>query len=172
MSLSRRVAACLPALALALLPLLASAHSYSVGTVKIGHPWSRATPPGAQVAGGFLTITNTGKSEDRLISVSSPLAKRVELHQMKMDAGVMRMRRIDDGLVLAAGKTVTLAPGGYHLMFIGPSRPFVAGDHIKATLVFRDAGKVDVEFAVDDAGATQPSMTPKPIGNTDSHAGH
>ena len=172
MPLSRRVAAYLPALALALLPVLAFGHSYAAGAIKVGHPWSRATPPGAQVAGGFLTITNTGKSEDRLIGVSSPLAKRVEVHQMKMDKGVMRMRRIDDGLVLAAGTTVTLAPGGYHLMFIGPSRPFVVGDRIKATLVFRDAGKVDVEFAVDDAGATKPSRPSMPANSADSHAGH
>lgn len=170
MVISPRRCATVVAFALAaLLPVLASAHDYAAGALKIGHPWSRATPPGAQVAVGFLTIANTGKTADRLLRLDSPVAERVELHQMKMDAGVMRMRRIDDGLALAAGKTVTLAPGGYHLMFIRPSRPFVAGERIKATLVFRDAGKVDVEFAVGDAGATMPAMSP---GKTDPHAGH
>ena len=169
MPLSRRVAACLVLTALALLPMLASGHEYTAGALKIGHPWSRATPPAAQVAVGFLTIANTGNTEDRLLRLDSPAAERVEVHQMKMDAGVMRMRRIDDGLALAAGKTVTLAPGGYHLMFIRPTRPFVAGERIKATLVFRDAGNVDVEFAVGDAGATMPAMSP---GKTDPHAGH
>lgn len=169
MSLLRRLAACLPMIALAVVPVAVDAHQYTAGPLKIGHPWSRATPPGAQVAAGFLTITNTGKTDDRLLRLDSPAAERVEVHQMKMESGVMRMRRIDDGLALAAGKTVTLAPGGYHLMFIRPTRPFVAGERIKATLVFRDAGKVDVEFAVGDAGATMPAMSP---GKADPHAGH
>jgi periplasmic copper chaperone A len=153
----------------ALLPMLVVAHSYTAGALKIGHPWSRATPPGAQVAVGFLTIANTGQTDDRLLRLDSPVAERVEIHQMTMAAGMMRMRRLDDGLALAAGKTVTLAPGGYHLMFIRPSRAFVAGDRIKATLVFRDAGKVAVEFAVGDAGATMPAMPPS---KTNPHAGH
>ncbi len=157
------------ALAALLLSGLASAHQYLAGPLQIGHPWSRATPPGAQVAVGFLSIKITGKVPDQLVSVSSPSAARVELHQMKMDDGVMRMRQIDTGLPLAAGATVVLAPGGYHLMFIRPQKAWVAGDRIKATLVFRRAGKVEVEFAVADAGATMPAMSPA---KTDPHAGH
>lgn len=171
MRFSRPVSRHLARLALSALLLsgLAVAHGYSAGSLRIGHPWGRATPPGAEVAGGFLTIENTGKVDDRLVGISSPAAARVELHQMRMDAGVMRMRRIDDGLVIAAGKTVALAPGGYHVMFVEPKRAWVAGDRIKATLVFKNAGKVDVEFAVGDAGATAPATDAKKTG---AHAGH
>jgi periplasmic copper chaperone A len=146
-----------------LLSVVATAHQYSAGTVRIGHPWGRATPPGAQVAGGYLSVTNTGTTADRLLEVRSAAADRVEMHEMFRDADIMRMRRLDHGLAVPAGKTITFAPGGYHLMFVKPARAWAVGDRIKATLVFEKAGKVDVEFAVGDAGATAPSVP---------HAGH
>jgi len=147
---------------LILAPVIALAHDYAVGPLKIGHPWSRATPPAAQVAGGFLTITNTGRVDDRLVAVTSEASERVEIHQMKMDAGVMRMRQLSEGLALPAGKQTTLAPGSYHLMFIKPRQPFKAGDRITATLQFQKAGKLLVEFAVVEAGAMPKPATPKP----------
>jgi periplasmic copper chaperone A len=122
-------------------------------TLTIESPWARATPPGAPVAGGFLVVRNTGKADDRLVSATSPDADKVEIHEMRMDGGVMRMRRIDDGLAIAAGGTLTLAPGGYHLMFIGPKHPFAAGQTVTATLRFERGGERTVRFDVRAMGA-------------------
>ena len=121
----------------------------------IERPWARATPPGAPVAGGFLSVRNAGATEDRLLSATSPDADKVELHEMRMDAGVMRMRRIDGGLAIAPGGTLTLAPGGFHLMFIGPKHPFVAGETVSATLRFERGGERTVRFEVRPMGAMQ-----------------
>jgi len=153
-----------------LAPLLALAHHYEIGPLQIGHPWSRATPPGAQVAVGFLSVDNTGKAEDRLIGVTTSAADRVEIHEMRMDGNMMRMRQLTDGVALPAGKQTTLAPGGYHLMFMKPKQAWKAGDHIKATLQFAKAGKVDVEFSVAEAGATPKPAAAAPA--ADPHAGH
>lgn len=131
----------------------AFAHGYKVGALEVGHPWSRATPAGAPVAGGFLTVTNEGKEADRLVSVGSAAADKVEVHEMTMDGGVMKMRALDKGLEIPAGAKVELKPGSYHVMFIGLKKPFVKGDMVKGTLTFEKAGKVDVEFAVEDMGA-------------------
>jgi copper(I)-binding protein len=133
------------------------AHDYKVGSIEIGHPWSRATPSTAPSAGGFLTLTNKGDAPDRLVAIQSPAAKQVGLHEMKMDGAVMRMRELENGVALAPGQTVELKPGGYHVMFIDLKAPFVKGQKVPATLVFEKAGKVDVEFQVDALGATQPS---------------
>lgn len=119
----------------------------------IENPWARATPPGAPVAGGFLVVRNTGKADDRLVSATSPDADKVELHEMRMDGGVMRMRRMDEGLAIAAGGTLALAPGGYHLMFIGPKHPFAAGQTVTATLRFEHGGERTVRFDVRAMGA-------------------
>lgn len=123
--------------------------------LAIERPWARATPPGAPVAGGFLDVRNAGATEDRLLSATSPDADKVELHEMRMDAGVMRMRRIDGGLAIAPGGTLTLAPGGFHLMFIGPKHPFVAGETVTATLRFERGGERTVRFEVRPIGAAQ-----------------
>lgn len=129
------------------------AHGVEVGTLKIGHPWTRATPKGADVAGGFMSITNTGSTDDRLIAVSVSGIKRVEIHEMSMHDGVMRMRPLVKGLVLPAGKTTVLKPGSFHIMMLGLSAPLNDGDYIKGTLTFEKAGTVDIEFAVEAQGA-------------------
>ncbi len=131
----------------------AFAQNYTVGSLRIDHPWSHVTPKGASVAAGYLVIENNGSASDRLISVSSTIAGRVEFHEMKMDGGVMKMRPVAKGLEVAPGKSVKLAPGGYHLMFIDLKEPPVQGKHFKATLVFEKAGAVEVEFAVEAMGA-------------------
>lgn len=118
--------------------------------------WARATPPSAPVAGGFVTIRNTAKRADRLLSATSPDAKTVEIHEMSMDNGVMRMRRIDDGLPIAPKGTLELKPGGYHLMFIGPKHPFVQGETVTATLRFEQAGTREVRFEVRAMGSAAP----------------
>ena len=145
----------IPALLLALTVATgASAHEYKLGALVINHPWSRATPKGATVAGGYFKITNTGTTPDRLVSGSSDAGKRFEIHEMSMDGGVMKMRMLKDGIEIAPGATVEFKPGSYHIMFVDVAKPFEKGDKVKATLTFEKAGKVDVEFYVGDMGGT------------------
>jgi periplasmic copper chaperone A len=132
----------------------ALAHSYKLGSLEIGHPWARATPPTAPTGGGFLTVTNTGTTPDRLISVKSAAAETVQVHEMKMEGNVMRMREISGGLGIAPGATVTLAPGGLHIMMMGLKAPLKQGDKVPVTLIFEKAGSIDVELAVVALGAS------------------
>jgi copper(I)-binding protein len=143
-----------PALLLTLLATGASAEDYKVGTLQISQPWTRATPKGAAVAGGYLKITNTGTAPDRLLGGSTALAKRFEIHEMSMDGGVMKMRELKDGLDIAPGATVELKPGSYHIMMMNLSRPLAKGERVKAVLNFEKAGKAEVEFAVEAIGAS------------------
>jgi copper(I)-binding protein len=145
-----------------LLVALAAASALSAGAaqpaktagIAIEQAWTRATPPNAPVAGGFLTIRNDGDRADRLVSVTSPDAASVEIHRMTMDDGVMRMRKLADGLPIDAKSIMTLKPGGYHLMFIGPKRPIVAGGTVTATLRFEKAGTREVRFDVRALGSS------------------
>lgn len=135
----------------------ACAHDYKVGALQIGHPWSRATPNGASVAAGYMTITNTGATPDRLIGGSAAVAGRVEVHEMSMDGGVMKMRPLKGGLELKPGETVELKPSSFHLMMLDLKQPVKLGERFKGTLTFEKAGSVDVEYAVVPAGATPDS---------------
>lgn len=137
------------------------AHEFKVGDLEIGHPWSRATPPGAKVAGGYFTIKNTGSSPDRLLSISSEISAKAELHEMGVKDGVMTMRPVTGGLEIPAGGKVALAPGGYHLMFVGLKRQPKQGETFSATLTFEKAGIVTVDFAVEGMGE---------MGGMDDHA--
>ena len=125
----------------------------TTGGIAIEQAWTRATPPNAPVAGGFLTIRNSGDRADRLVSVTSPDANSVEIHQMTMDGGLMRMRKLADGLSIDARSIVMLRPGGYHLMFIGLKRQPKQGEKFAATLTFEKAGTVPVQFKVEGMGA-------------------
>ncbi len=144
-------------LASALLSVPALAQDYTAGSLKIGHPWARATPKGAPVGGGYLSITNTGREPDRLIGGSSPVAKQFEVHEMSIDHGVMKMRPVGDGLEIQPGQTVTLKPGGLHVMFVGLNQGLKQGDKFPAMLEFAKAGKVQVEFVVEGMGAAHGS---------------
>ena len=154
-----------PALLLALLATGAQAHDYQIGPIAIDHPWTRATPKNAPVAGGYLKITNTGATPDRLVGGATEVAKRFELHEMKMDDGVMKMRELKDGLEIPAGTTVELKPGSYHIMMMSLSRPLTKGDKVKGSLTFEKAGKVDVEFAVEGIGGSPAGMKMKEQGH-------
>ena len=127
-----------------------------VGSLKILAPWARATPKGATIGGGYLTITNTGTAADRLIGGSSAVSEKFEIHEMSMDNGVMKMRPLSAGLEIKPGQSVTLKPGGLHVMFVGLKKPLEKGQQIKTTLVFEKAGKVDVVFIVGGIGAQAP----------------
>jgi len=145
-------------LAISAIATLAVAHQYALGALRIIHPWSSPTPPGAPTAVGYLSIINTGATPDRLLGGSTPAAAKLELHEMSSVGGVMRMRPLPGGLVLPPGGTVTLSPGGDHFMFIGLKRPFALGDRIPATLNFEHGGSVRVEFHVDP-----PAYHPSPM---------
>lgn len=128
------------------------AHGYKLGALEIGHPWTRATPKGATLAAGYMKITNTGTTPDKLVGGTSDFAGRFEIHEMKMDGGVMKMRPVAGGIEIKPGETVELKPGGYHLMFPGLKQPLEKGQKVKGTLQFEKAGKVDVEYAVEAMG--------------------
>ena len=117
----------------------AFAHEFKVGSLEIDHPWSRATPPGAKVAGGYLTIKNSGGEADRLVSIASDVSQKAEVHEMAVKDGVMTMRKVDGGLEVPANGKAELAPGGYHLMFIGLNRQPKQGEKFAATLTFEKA---------------------------------
>lgn len=130
----------------------ASAHEYALKSLKIDHPFARATPPGAKTGGVFVTVENTGSQSDRLISVSSPVAGVADLHEMKVDAGVMRMRGVA-ALEVKPGETLELKPGGYHVMLSELRQPLKVGDKFPLTLKFENAGTVEVSVWVEEMGA-------------------
>ena len=154
-----------PALLFAVVASGAQAHDYKVGPIAIDHPWTRATPKNAPVAGGYLKITNTGTTPDRLTGGSTEVAKRFEVHEMSMEGGVMKMRELRDGLTIAPGATVELKPGSYHIMMMNLSRPLAKGENVKGTLTFEKAGKVDIEFAVEAIGGSPAGMKTKEHGH-------
>jgi periplasmic copper chaperone A len=126
--------------------------------VSVRQAWSRATPKAAKVAGGYLTIENRGVQPDRLLSASSGAAARVEVHQMSMQDGIMTMRPLDDGLAIPPDATVTLVPGGDHIMFIGLTAPFEEGQRVPVSLNFERAGKIETSFEVGSVGAKGPGL--------------
>jgi hypothetical protein len=144
----KKAARALAYAALLSIVLTAPVQAEDVGDLVITQPWSRATPGGAKVAGGYLTIENKGATADRLVGGSTNVAKRIEIHEMAMNDGVMTMRPSDGGLAIEPGKTVKLAPGGYHLMFQELNNPIKQGDTVAVTLKFEKAGEVKVLFDV------------------------
>ncbi|HET7847811.1 MAG TPA: copper chaperone PCu(A)C [Pseudolabrys sp.] len=144
-------------LLMALAAPAATAGSAEIGPLRITAAWARATPNGAKVGGGYITVTNTGTTPDRLLGGSSQVSKRFELHEMKSENGIMKMRPLPNGIEIKPGQTVTLKPGGEHIMLVDLNRPLKQGDHFKATLDFERAGKVDVEFSVEGIGARGPA---------------
>ena len=137
-------------------PLLAQ--SAASVTLAVGHSWTRETAPGQSVGGGFMTITNKGGQDDRLLSASSPAARDVQIHTVNMDGGVMRMRPLAAGLAIPAGKAVMLKPGGYHLMLMGLRQPLKRGGSVPVTLRFQRAGEVRVQLQVQPIGASGPAQ--------------
>jgi periplasmic copper chaperone A len=133
------------------------AEEVKAGDLVITQAWSRATPGGAKIGGGYLTIENKGSTADRLIGGSGDVAGKVEVHEMAMNNGVMTMRPVDKGLVIEPGKTVKLAPGGYHLMMFDLKSPLKQGDKVPLTLEFEKAGKVKLSLDVQGVGAQGPA---------------
>jgi copper(I)-binding protein/uncharacterized protein YcnI len=118
------------------------------GDLEIAGGFSRATLPNAPVGGGFMTITNTGSEDDRLVGAASSAAGHLEVHEMAMEGDVMKMRELADGLPVPAGATVELKPGGYHIMFMDLKAPLVEGETVSVTLTFEKAGEVEVPLTI------------------------
>jgi periplasmic copper chaperone A len=150
-----RAIACVTVLAF-FLAAPALADEVKAGDLVITQAWSRATPGGAKVAGGYLTIQNKGSAADRLIGGSADVADKVQVHEMATANGVMTMRPLDKGLSIEPGKTVKLGPGGYHLMLLDLKSPLKQGDKVPVTLEFEKAGKVKLTFDVEGVGAQGP----------------
>jgi periplasmic copper chaperone A len=145
----------------------ARAEEVKAGDLVITQGWSRATPGGAKVGGGYLTIENKGSAPDRLIGGSADIAGKVEVHEMTMNNGVMTMRPLDKGLTIEPGKTAKLAPGGYHLMMFDLKRPLKQGDKLPVTLEFEKAGKVTISLDVQGVGARAPAGSDNKDGKMD-----
>ena len=137
-----------------IVPTILHAESASNALIKVEAPWLRATPKGAPVIGGYATIINKGTSPDHLLSASIPVAAKAEVHSMTMNDGIMHMERLKNGLAIAPGASVTLAPSGNHLMFTRPTEQLKQGQTISGTMLFEKAGAIPVTFAVGGIGAT------------------
>jgi copper(I)-binding protein len=140
------------ALALAISAAPALAQEFKAGDIVVEKPWARATPKGAEVGSGYLTIQNKGAAPDRLTGGTADFAA-VEIHQMSSENGVSQMRQLKDGLNIPAHGSVGLSPGGYHLMFTHLTHPLTKGESVKATLNFEHGGPIEVEFNVTGIGA-------------------
>jgi copper(I)-binding protein len=151
----------IPAMTFAQMPMgqnvqgaMAGSATFKLGDLTVTSAWTRATPGGAKIAGGYLKITNNGTSADRFTGAKSDAADHVEIHEMSMNDGVMKMRPLPGGIEIKPGETVELKSGGYHLMFMDLKQPLKQGDTMKATLQFEKAGSLDVNFNVNAVGAT------------------
>ena len=147
----RRLSLCLLSLWMTTLATIATIAN-SAESIRVTQAWARATAPGQSVGAGYLTLDNPSRTEDRLIAITSPVAREAQLHSMTMDGGVMRMRPIEDGLRIPAGGRVTLEPGGVHLMFVALNAPLVSGTTFPVILRFAHAGELRTEFRVEPIG--------------------
>ncbi len=129
------------------------AQTFQAGSLVIEAPWSRATPGGAKVGGGYMRIVNRGAEPDRLIGGTSVAAGGFELHETTNVDGVARMRPVEGGLVIPPGASVELKPGGLHAMLTDLKRPLKQGETVAGTLVFEKAGTVAVTYQVGGIGA-------------------
>lgn len=143
------------ALVAILLLAAASVHSQQKGEIEVRQSWSRATPAGAKVGVGYMEIRNAGAQPDRLLSASASVAKRVEMHITQREGEVMRMRQVQAFEIPARG-SVTLRPGGSHLMLIDLAQPLKKGERFAVRLRFERAGELDIELEVREAGSRHP----------------
>lgn len=143
------------------MPAPAAAPAMASKTIKLGAltieaPWTRATPAGAKVGGGFMKITNSGTEADRLVGGTLPQAGRFEVHEMAVTNGVMTMRPLEKGLEIKPGQTVELKPGSFHVMFMELKEPLAQGKPARGTLKFEKAGTIEVDYLVAPVGAANP----------------
>ncbi len=134
----------------------AFAQDITVGSLTLSNLWARATPPKAPTGAGYLTIANQGGDADTLIAVSTPAAETSELHIMEVKDGIMTMHPVAGGIKIPAGETVTLGPGGYHLMFIRLKHDLKQGEMLPVTLTFAKAGTVEAMLPIMPVGSKGP----------------
>lgn len=156
---------------LALALTLTAARAEDAKGIAVTKPWARATPGGATVGAAYAEITNTGTAADTLISVSSPLAARAEIHTHAEVDGVMTMRRLET-LTVPAGQSAVLGPGGNHIMLFDLTAALKAGERVPLTFVFESAGEVRVEAEIAAIGASGPGAGgAKAVKGSDSGSG-
>jgi copper(I)-binding protein len=136
-----------------------AAGDYDLGSIHISQPWSRATPKGAASGVGYMTITNKGAAPERVSCVSDDASGQCQIHNMTMEGGVMKMRPAEGGLEIKPGESVTLKPGGNHMMFLALKHPLEQGQSVKVTLKFDHAGTIDVDYPVLAIGAPAPGAS-------------
>lgn len=142
-------------LLLALTSPVASSHSYEKGDIQVRHPWSRATPPGASIAVAYMEIRNTGSQPDKLLSATTAVAQRVEMHITQREGEVMKMRQVK-AFEIPARERYALRPGGSHLMLVDLARPLKKGEGFAIRLRFERAGELQIELEVQEAGSRYP----------------
>jgi copper(I)-binding protein len=128
-------------------PLGAQTVGSRLGNLVITEARARPTPPGISVGAVYFSITNAGSTADRLLSVSTPRAAKVELHESRTEHGVVEMRAVTS-VECPPGKTVRAAPGGLHVMLLGLAAPLAAGTELNVSLQFRDAGVLTLKVPV------------------------
>jgi periplasmic copper chaperone A len=143
----------------------ALAQGTSNTTITIEQPWSRATPAGAMTGAVYMTLDNKSGTPDRLTGASSDVADKLQIHEMKVENGVMQMREVPDGLPIPAGGSVVLKPGSYHVMLIGLKKPLTAGEKFPLTLTFEKAGNISVTVPVQTMGGMQDGKSGGGMGN-------
>jgi copper(I)-binding protein len=134
------------------------AADYDLGPIHIAQPWARATPKGASSGAGYMTVTNTGATPDRLACIASDAAAQCQIHTMTVDGGVMKMRPVEGGLEIPAGGTVVLKPAGLHVMLVDLKHPLEPGKMVEVTLKFEKAGTVEVALSIAAIGAPAPGV--------------
>lgn len=147
----------------------AQAADYDLGAIHISQPWSRATPKGASSGAAYMTITNKGTAPDRVSCVSSDASAECQIHSMTMENGVMKMRPVEGGLEIKPGETVTLKPGGFHVMLVNLKNPLEQGKSVELTLKFEKAGTIKVDYPIAAIGAAAPGV---PAGGGAMMEGH
>ena len=127
-------------------------HEYKIGNLKILHPYVIETPSGARTAGGYMKIINTGTQTDYLSLVTVDFTKVAEIHEMKMENDVMKMRKVKDELEISAQSSVELKHKGYHIMFMNLLKPMIKDETYEGTLYFEKAGNIKIIFTVEKMG--------------------
>jgi periplasmic copper chaperone A len=133
---------------------------YTLGSLEIRSPWTRETPKGATIGGGYVEIKNNGTTPDKLLRGSVSVAARFQIHSTTIENGVSKMREVTDGIEIKPGETIKFEPGASHLMFVNLMQPLHQGDAVRGTLMFEHAGTIDIEYVVLGMGAKAPGREP------------
>jgi periplasmic copper chaperone A len=145
---------------LVLMTSVALPAEYTLGSLEILSPWTRETPKGATIGGGYVEIKNNGMAPDKLLHGSVSVAKRFQIHSTTIEDGVAKMREVTAGIEIKPGETIKFEPGASHLMFVNLVQPLHQGEKVRGTLTFEHAGTIDIEYAVLGMGAKEPGREP------------